>query len=96
MDASGLLKGKMNPQPKMLRINLMPKEYALLRDKLYRKQHCCCDICGDWNYLNKMDVHHKKTRGAGGDDSEENCQLVCRKCHNDVHGGKFMKDRRVK
>jgi 5-methylcytosine-specific restriction endonuclease McrA len=84
----------MNPNPKMLRINLMPKDYALLRDKLYRTQHQCCDVCGSWKNLNMLDVHHKKTRGAGGSDTLENCSLVCRKCHNDIHDGKFMQDRR--
>jgi 5-methylcytosine-specific restriction endonuclease McrA len=77
----------MNPQPKMLRVNLMPKEYQLLRDKIYRTQHQCCDICSTWHHYNRLDMHHEKTRGAGGDDSEENCILVCRGCHNDIHAG---------
>jgi 5-methylcytosine-specific restriction endonuclease McrA len=84
----------MNPQPKLLRINLMPKEKTLLRDKIYRKQHQCCDICFKWFKYNMLDMHHRKLRSQGGDDSEENCILVCRGCHNDIHDGKFMQDRR--
>ena len=85
--------GEMNPNPKMLKVNLLPKDYQLLRDKLYRTQNCCCLECGGWKNLNMLDMHHIKHRWQG-DDSEKNCILVCRKCHNDIHGGKFMQDRR--
>jgi hypothetical protein len=74
----------MNPQTKMLRINLMPKEYTLLRDKLYRKQHQCCHICHKWLKYNMFSLHHIISRGAGGDDSEENCYGCCVVgCHPD-------------
>lgn len=41
----------------------------------------CC-ACGS-NGPN--DIDHIKTRGAGGDDSDENIWVLCRQCHSKRH-----------
>jgi len=42
-----------------------------------------CNSCGT---LVRLDRHHKKLRSQGGDDSDENLEWLCRKCHNKKHG----------
>ena len=49
---------------------------VLQRDK-YR-----CRACGSTSHV---DVHHKKLRSAGGENSTRNCLVLCRICHQRVH-----------
>lgn len=40
-----------------------------------------CVVCGDV----ATEVHHVKTRGAGGGDEDWNLLPICRRCHVDIH-----------
>lgn len=47
----------------------------------YSSKESECVACGaSWS-----DLHHIKTRGAGGDDQEWNLMPLCRACHTQVH-----------
>lgn len=47
------------------------------RDR-HRCRHC--------NSTFMVDPHHIKFRSAGGEDSTDNVALLCRPCHDDIHG----------
>lgn len=48
-----------------------------------------CQHCGAYND-DGWSVHHKKTRGSGGDDTEENLVSLCPTCHTKVHSGELV------
>jgi hypothetical protein len=73
------------PDQKRHRIKLDPEDYRLLRIKIYNKQRCCCAKCFRWLRYDEMALHHLKSRGSGGDDSESNVQGLCVLCHIKVH-----------
>lgn len=35
----------------------------------------------------QTEKHHKKSKGSGGNDTEENLIEVCRICHTKIHSG---------
>ena len=74
---------KFHPDRKRHRIKLSPEDYRLLRIQIYNKQRCCCIKCHCWLRFDEFSLHHKVTRGAGGDDSEGNCDGYCLFCHPD-------------
>ena len=83
----------MTPNPKKKRIKLNPKEYHELRRKVYDSQLGCCKRCKISVYFEKFHLHHKISRGAGGDDQwsenpeESNLIGLCWECHRKVHDG---------
>lgn len=44
-----------------------------------KKTNCIC--CGHNGSFYPLDREHTKTRGSGGDDSESNVTIMCRRCH---------------
>lgn len=46
-----------------------------------------CQVCGETRGL--REVHHKKTKGAGGHDVSENLVCLCAKCHRLAQEGKL-------
>ena len=72
---------------KKKRIKLKPSEYRKMKTELYNRAKESCEICGRWVEFAQFHVHHIKTRGAGGDDSLDNCQGLCFKCHRAIHDG---------
>jgi len=76
-----------NPNPKHIRIELNDKEYNKLRHRIYLKQYCSCFYCDKWLRFDEFSLHHIISRGAGGDDSEENCMGICQECHDKIHRG---------
>ena len=48
----------------------------------YWQAHERCEAC---RRLSSEAPHHIRTRGAGGDDSEENLVALCIVCHNLIH-----------
>jgi len=42
----------------------------------------CCEQCGAKTHLQ---VHHKRPRSLGGDDSDDNLMLLCHKCHFETY-----------
>ena len=71
----------MTPNPKKPPIRLNAKEYHELRIKVWMRAHCHCEVCHFWVAFDEMSIHHIKTRGSGGDDSEENSLCCHRICH---------------
>ena len=67
--------------PKHKRIKLSPKKYIELKLKVYERDKCCV-LCG----RPCTDLHHVKYRSAGGDDTMQNCVMLCTSCHNKAHG----------
>lgn len=59
-------------------------EIILLKDKLYNKQKFC-EICGTDKNLT---IHHKDETSKHPEKmfDEENCQILCRRCHDKIHG----------
>ena len=66
--------------------NPVPKNKRIVNKKLLKDKKGICQICYAKGQTEK---HHKKTKGSGGDDTEENLIEVCRKCHRLIHDGKI-------
>lgn len=48
-----------------------------------------CEVCGNtWS----LQVHHIRSRGAGGDDLPENLICLCVECHTKVHAGQISRE----
>lgn len=45
-----------------------------------------CQVCGKYQEKG-LHVHHRKTKGSGGSDTEENLVCLCHECHTKVHAG---------
>jgi hypothetical protein len=73
----------MTPNPKKKRIELSGHDYALLRKRIYWNQMGRCYKCHRQFPFNEWSLHHKVSVGAGGDDSEENCDGYCVEHHPD-------------
>jgi len=69
--------------PKPVRIILSSADYTKLRHAVYQRAYGCCEICYRGVSFNEFSLHHKKSRGAGGDDTEENTVGCCLQCHPD-------------
>lgn len=78
------LSNSFNPVPKIKRI----KNQKLINDKKHN-----CEYCGKKNcYTNK---HHIKTKGASGDDTEDNLIELCGACHRKVHDGAIERNKLI-
>jgi 5-methylcytosine-specific restriction endonuclease McrA len=86
----------MTPDPKKPPVLLKGKAKQDLRRECCEKALSRCTVCGKYVPLSSYTgdplfanghIHHKKTRGAGGDDSLENCIWVCIGCHDRIHRG---------
>lgn len=86
-----------HPHQKKKRLELTPREYRELRIAACKRAHRHCEICqrfaplDNTNFTPAGHFHHIKTRAAGGDDTLENGQWVCWKCHNRLDGPQFSK-----
>lgn len=70
-----------------------PKNARILNKKLLKNKKGKCEICGKRGQTEK---HHKKSKGSGGDDTEENLIEVCRICHTKLHTGEIKISNRGK
>lgn len=66
--------------------NPLPKNKRIVNKKLLKDKKGVCEICGKKGATEK---HHKKSKGSGGDDTEENLIEVCRICHTKIHTGEI-------
>lgn len=64
----------------------VPKQKRIVNKKLLQDKKGICQLCGKKAQTEK---HHKKTKGSGGDDTEENLIEVCRMCHTKIHTGEI-------
>lgn len=67
-----------------------PKNARIVNKKLLKDKKGRCEICGKVGQTEKH--HFLKTKGAGGDDIDENLIEVCRECHTKAHLGQFTKE----
>ena len=86
------------PDPKPIRIKLKGKAYTELKRKVYYRDKGKCQHCGKFLPLNingRFDPYfcahlsHIKSRGSGGDDTEENTEILCFNCHRAYEDGKW-------
>ncbi len=49
-----------------------------------------CELCGS---NHRLQVHHIKSRGAGGDDAPDNLICLCYVCHRKAHDGLITRER---
>lgn len=61
-----------------------PKKARKKDKKAMKNKKGKCEFC---RKVGPTDMHHIKTRGSGGDDTEENLIELCRLCHTMVHNG---------
>lgn len=54
---------------------------AVIRTRLYRQQHGECAGCDEQVELKFMDLDHIVARARGGQDVDDNLQLLCRECN---------------
>ena len=66
--------------------NPVPKNKRIENKKLLKDKKGVCQICGKKGATEK---HHKKSKGSGGNDTEENLIEVCRICHTKIHTGEI-------
>jgi 5-methylcytosine-specific restriction endonuclease McrA len=64
------------------RIRAAPRDYAILRQLVLKRDGWRCQQCGS---LRNLDVHHVRRRSALGDDAEANLITLCRGCHQILH-----------
>ena len=78
------------PNPKKKRIKLTGKAYTEFRRKVGERASFHCEKCGvhaprlwyeKFNLYHCGHVCHKKSRGAGGDDTMDNVWWGCFDCH---------------
>ena len=74
--------------------NPVPKNERKKDKKLINKKKHNCEYCGKKNcYTN---THHIRSKGAGGDDTEDNLIELCSNCHLKAHGGAISKKELIK
>jgi len=69
-------------RPKRPRLLLQPELYEQLRKQVLRRDGWQCQSCGS---RSNLEVHHKESRGQGGNDSAENLIALCFACHSLIH-----------
>ena len=69
--------------------NPVPKNERKKDKKLINKKKHDCEFCGKKNCW--TNTHHIKSKGAGGDDTEDNLIELCGVCHRRAHDGIISK-----
>ena len=54
-----------------------------MKRRVFRKQAGICAICEDEFELDQMEADHITPWSEGGKTSEDNCQMLCRKCNRE-------------
>jgi len=69
-------------EPKRPRVKLVADPYEQLRQQVLKRDNWRCQNCGR---CENLEVHHKRMRSQGGDDSEVNLITLCHSCHANEH-----------
>lgn len=59
----------------------MSKEMKAVKETLFSKYGCKCEVCGKKFNKDKLTGHHIIMRCKGGEISEENILITCYNCH---------------
>ena len=74
--------------------NPIPKNERKKDKKLINNKKHNCEYCGKKNcYTN---THHIRSKGSGGDDTEDNLIELCSNCHVKAHSGTISKQELIK
>jgi len=57
-------------------------------NEVLRRDSWRCQSCGS---MSNLEVHHRKFRSQGGDDSEVNLITLCIDCHLSLHGSWWIR-----
>jgi 5-methylcytosine-specific restriction endonuclease McrA len=68
------------------------KAYKELRAWVFAIDSYTCVICRMYNDRERLHMHHRKTKGSGGEDSISNCYTVCDRCHREIDNNKEFID----
>jgi 5-methylcytosine-specific restriction endonuclease McrA len=66
------------------RLRLSADSYRKLRAEVLQRDGWRCQTCGS---RDRLQVHHIRSRGRLGDDTDENLITLCADCHSDIHRG---------
>jgi 5-methylcytosine-specific restriction endonuclease McrA len=58
------------------------ESYAMLREKVLRRDGWKCQCCG---VMSNLEIHHQQFRSQSGEDREENLITLCAPCHDIIH-----------
>jgi 5-methylcytosine-specific restriction endonuclease McrA len=64
------------------RVKLASDSYERVRQQVLKRDNWRCQNCG---CRENLQVHHRKLRSQGGDDSEFNLITLCNSCHGREH-----------
>ena len=89
-----MVRGKASPDDPRLRTYWAEREKTKAKDltpklqRLARKQGCICPLCGISLFTDEeIHQHHRKPKGKGGEDADNNLTLVHLYCHQQIHSG---------
>ena len=68
--------------------------YSSRREAVLHRDNYTCRCCGKKNC--RLEVHHIKFRRDGGTDDEENLITLCEECHDGVHAGTVVLNKKPK
>ena len=68
--------------------------YSSRRSAILHRDNYTCQCCGKKNC--RLEVHHIKFRRNGGTDDEENLITLCKECHDGVHDGTVVLNKKPK
>lgn len=62
----------------------MSKDMKTVKNALFLKYGCICEVCGEKFDKNELTGHHIIMRCKGGKITEQNILITCHHCHFDV------------
>lgn len=68
--------------------------FSSRRDAVLHRDNYTCQVCGKKH--TRLEVHHIIYRSQGGTDDESNLITLCEDCHNKVHSGTLVLDKKPK
>ena len=68
--------------------------YSSRRSAILHRDNYTCQCCGKKNC--RLEVHHIKFRSNGGTDDEENLITLCKECHDRIHAGIVVLNKKPK
>ena len=68
--------------------------YSSRRSAILHRDNYTCQCCGKKNC--RLEVHHIKFKSQGGTDDEENLITLCKDCHDGVHTGIIVLNKKPK
>ena len=68
--------------------------YSSRREAILHRDNYTCQCCGKKNC--RLEVHHIKFKSNGGTDDEENLITLCKECHDGIHAGTVVLNKKPK